>query len=85
MSCRGTIGERKGGWGEERGQFNANLGWEWTRIAPQFKKGISKLVQKGNGRESSKKGARGNMCRHLLLHINKTETLLVYMLIKNCV
>jgi hypothetical protein len=33
---------KKGGWGEEKVQFNINLGWEWPRIAPQFKKGISK-------------------------------------------
>jgi hypothetical protein len=42
MSCGEAVGERKGGWGEERVQFNANQGWEWMRIVPQLKKGISK-------------------------------------------
>jgi hypothetical protein len=44
MSCGGTAGEESadGGGGEERVLFNANQGQEWTRIAPQFKKGISK-------------------------------------------
>jgi hypothetical protein len=35
-------GKRGDGGGEERVQFNANQGQEWTSFAPQCKKGISK-------------------------------------------
>jgi hypothetical protein len=65
MSCRGTVGEERGDGGEERVQFNANQGWEWTRIAPQLKKGISKSVQKGMGGKVAKSEVRGNVCRRL--------------------
>jgi hypothetical protein len=42
MNWRGPLGEKGGDGGEERVQFNANQGQEWTSFASQCKKGISK-------------------------------------------
>ncbi len=40
MSLKGTVRGKGGVGGEERVQFNANQGQEWTSFAPQCKKGM---------------------------------------------
>ncbi len=42
MNLEGTVEGKGEGGEEERVQFNANQGQEWTSFAPQCKEGISK-------------------------------------------
>ncbi len=42
MNLEGTVGGKGGDGEEERVQFNANQGQEWTSFAPQCMKRISK-------------------------------------------